>query len=98
MISFKTEPGESRLIAQIVDRSIKLAADLKLPNLNAAELSMDLTAAHCNGCRLRLAELLAADDANLGHDVFGIRRHINRSTGKVGDGFLPRFAELETAK
>jgi hypothetical protein len=53
---------------------------------------MDLTAVHANGCPLRLDELAAADEGNFGHDVFGIRRHIDRSTGKLRDFFSPRFS------
>jgi hypothetical protein len=54
---------------------------------------MDITACHLNGCPLRLGELLGADDANFAHDVFGIRRHLNRETGKLEDCFCPRYAE-----
>ena len=53
---------------------------------------MDIEACHSNGCPLRLNELLATDDGNFGHDVFGIRRHLDRETGKLGGCFLPRFS------
>lgn len=52
---------------------------------------MDITAAH-KVCPLKLEQLLAADDANFSHDVFGIRRHLNRETLQIEDYFLPRFA------
>jgi hypothetical protein len=55
-------------------------------------VQMDLAACHCNGCPLQLTELLDADDFNFSHDIFGIRRHLNRTTGKLDDRFLPRFA------
>lgn len=45
-----------------------------------------------DGCPLKLEALAKADEANFAHDVFGIRRHIDRETGKLGDCFLPRFA------
>lgn len=54
---------------------------------------MDVEAAHSNGCPLNLEELLATDDGTFGHDVFGIRRFIDRETGKVGGCFLPRLAQ-----
>lgn len=45
-----------------------------------------------SGCELDLQKLLDAPDGDFGHDVFGIRRHINRQTGELGDCFLPRCA------
>ena len=52
---------------------------------------MDLTAVHASN-PLRLEELAAADEGNFGHDVFGIRRHIDRETGKLTDCFCPRYS------
>jgi hypothetical protein len=34
---------------------------------------------------------LTADDFNFAHDFFGIRSHMNRETGLLGDCFVPRF-------
>lgn len=53
---------------------------------------MDLTACHMNGCTLRLQQLLDAKLGDFIHDVMGITRHINRETGQLEDGFLPRYA------
>lgn len=53
---------------------------------------MDIDACHSNGCSLQLDKLLNADDANFAHDVFGIRRFIDRTTGKLDGCFLPRSA------
>ena len=44
-----------------------------------------------------LQRLMLADDGNFGHDVFGIRQHLNRSTKKLENGFVPRFAMKEAA-
>ena len=41
---------------------------------------------------LDLQKLLDAPDGDFGHDVFGIRRHINRQTGELENCFLPRCA------
>ncbi|NHO33307.1 hypothetical protein GOB85_12520 [Acetobacter sp. LMG 1636] len=57
------------------------------------EIEMDLIATHSNGCPLDLERLYEADDFNLLHDVIGIRRHLDRSTGKLTDHFLPRFSQ-----
>lgn len=43
----------------------------------------------------KIAELLPADDFNFAHDVAGIRRRINRTTGKLENYFLPRFAQKQ---
>lgn len=58
-------------------------------------VSMDITAAHANGCTLDLDGLLDADGFNFAHDVTGITRHIDRETGQIVGGFLPRFARKE---
>lgn len=41
---------------------------------------------------LRFKDLAEADDGNFAHDIFGIRRHLNRSSGKLEDCFRPRFS------
>lgn len=64
----------------------------KYPEISLLEISMDITATHCNGCRLDLGRLLAAEDFDFFHDVGMIRRNLNRSTGKLENHCLPRFA------
>lgn len=63
------------------------------------EAGMDITAAHANGNPLKLAEMVAAigteNESDVLHDLFGIRRHIDRSTGKLGDCFSPRYSQPE---
>ena len=85
--SFKVTKSEMDTIWQIVDRASRLVT------VDRMSLSMDLTAVHANGCPLRLADLLAADDANFLHDVLGIRAHINRKTGKLENCFVPRYSQ-----
>lgn len=55
---------------------------------------MDVDHAH-KQFNLRLEDWLKADDFNFAHDFCGIQRHIDRTTGVVGDFFLPRFARME---
>jgi hypothetical protein len=82
---------EMLTITKIARRAVKLAAvaGVKYDMLDA---EMDVTACHCNGCPLDLQKLLDAPDSDFGHDVFGIRRFINRETGEIGGCFLPRCA------
>lgn len=92
MVNFKvSSKDEARLIHMIAKRTVAMATarEIDYPLMDA---DMDITACHCNGNPLRLAELLAADDVNFAHDVFGIYRHINRETGALNDFFSPRFS------
>lgn len=93
MILFNVQTkDEVRTITKIAQRAVAMAASAEFdyPFMDA---DMDVTACHVNGCPLKLNELLAADEFNFAHDVFGIRRHINRETGKLEDCFLPRYAK-----
>lgn len=95
-VNFKASDEDYTLIDGIVGRAVMMAErnGQALPN-DRLQLTMDLCACHLNGCPLKLAELLQADDFNFAHDVWGIRRHMNRTTGKLADCFLPRFADLK---
>ena len=88
-IQFTTTPAEDALIKQMIDRMYTLPLTYHPARL---QLTMDVTACHSNGCRLDLEGLLAADDRDFMHDVFGIRAHINRETGQLMDNFSPRYA------
>jgi hypothetical protein len=55
-------------------------------------IQMDLEFCHANGCNLDFARMLAGSDYDLLHDVSGINAHIDRKTGQLQHGFLPRFA------
>jgi len=61
-------------------------------SVDGLSLTMDLEIVH-NNVGLRLDDLLAADDENFCHDIFGIMAHIDRSTGALKDCFVPRFAK-----
>ena len=88
-LNFNITLADDRLLDKIVGR-----AKAHIPALQGDSMlavSMDLTACHCNGCPLQLAELLAAKHEDFEHDVLGIRRHIDRQTGKLPDCFSPRY-------
>lgn len=91
MISFNTTKAETRTIQSIADRAAAMA-QTEGEEYPRVEAMMDLTAVHANGCKLRLDELLAAEPFDFAHDVFGIRRHLNRSTGQLENHFWPRYA------
>lgn len=84
LVSFKVTREEDRLISAIAKRA--------QPKGDRTDLLMDLTACHANGCRLRLKDLLAADEFNFWHDISGIQNCIDRETGRLTSRFLPRFS------
>jgi hypothetical protein len=90
-INWNCTREESLVIDEIIRRFQNLA-----PNSPAASdkagLMMDIEACHCNGCPLRLDELLQSNNFDFLHDVAGIYRNLDRLTGKLQDCFLPRFA------
>lgn len=90
-INWSVTREDAAIIAKIAKRAVRLAQANEIA-YDFVEAEMDLTAAHLNGCPLELADLLDAPDADFGHDVFGIRRFIDRTTGKVGGCFSPRYS------
>lgn len=96
MIQFNTSKFEHKLIVKIAQRAVAIADNYET-EYDFKMALMDITACHCNGCELDLNKLLEAPDSDFIHDVFGIRRHIDRSTGRLGDCFLPRCAMPQPA-
>lgn len=93
IVSFDIPREEQDVIFKIVNR-VK-ASNLFCRGPEARDilsLSMDLTAVHANGCPLDLDRLLVADEFDFVHDIVGIVRNLNRSTGKLSCHFHPRFA------
>lgn len=89
---FSATRDEMIIIAGIATRAAQMADRLGV-DYEQRDALMDIDACHSNGCRLDLTKLLKSDNANFSHDVFGIRRFIDRSTGKLTGCFVPRCAE-----
>lgn len=77
---------ESEAIDRIVERAVEL-----LPEIDRLTFRMDIAAVHAH-TPLDLKTWSEADIGNLGHDVAGIIRHMDRDTGELTDCFVPRFA------
>ncbi len=90
-VSFAVSRTEARLLSKIAERAVQLSDQLDL-DVEFLSIEMDLTACHCNGCPLELETLLYAKDADFGHDVFGIRRFLDRTSGELTRCFVPRYA------
>ena len=92
MINWTITKEDNDIAVNIAKRAILMARKLGV-KYSQMDAVMDIEACHNNGCTLKLSELLEADDFNFAHDIFGIRRHINRNTGKLEHCFLPRFSK-----
>ena len=93
IVRFDVSPEDAHLIADIAHRAFAMALRAKVRDTSLFGWQMDITAVHHNIAPLRLQALLAADDFNFSHDVFGIRRHLDREAGTLGGCFVPRCAE-----
>lgn len=90
-MKFSTTKSDFQLIAAVAHRAVAMATATGF-GYPYQDAMMDLDAVHSNGCPLDLAKLAGFDEFNFAHDVFGIRRHLDRATGKLGDCFVPRCA------
>ena len=91
MVKFSATKAEYQLIVAIAARAVKMAKKDKV-SYDAQTCMMDLDAAHSNDTPLDFQKLLDFKDSDFGHDVYGIRRFLDRNTGKLGGFFVPRCA------
>jgi hypothetical protein len=93
VVKFTAHKMDSKLIYLIAVRASKLL------KIDREQLEMSISACHANGCPLNLEKLLNAKDVDLGHDVGGIHRFIDKRTGKIDPAkFDPRCSEPVPAK
>lgn len=99
---FTASVSEGKLIREIALRAHATQVDHTIAAVRSGygqpeqptlqDWMMDIEATHCNGCPLDLAALASAPEPHFSHDIFGIRRHLDRETGKLEDHFRPRHA------
>lgn len=89
-VSFNASKRDAELIDRIVEKACNLTN--KHSSGYIENMSMDITACHCNGTPLDLEKFLNFDDFNFFHDLYGISFNVNRRTGKIENCFLPRCA------
>jgi len=86
---------DKKLITEIARRAVAFykSHDMNVP---AQFIIVELCTVHQEIVPLRLADMLASDDANFMHDIAGIHKHLRRDR-EVGltDGFMPRFADIQ---
>jgi len=85
MLNWDTTEKELRLIHQIVQRAKK-----EIEGVAPMKTSMDIEACCCNDIRLDLEKLLAFPGDDFRHDIKGITGNINRASGRLENGFVPR--------
>lgn len=79
------------LIQKIADRAVNIYAQSEI-RVERQTVLLDVTACHFGPQKLRLDEMLAADEFHFMHDVVGINKHLDRANAKLCDGFTPRFS------
>ena len=72
------------LTSDIADRAVKLLGGRKIDYL------LDVYHAKKGNPDMDLEKLLKASDFDFGHDICGIRKHLNHDTLKFDNCFLPR--------
>ncbi len=92
MITWTKELETMEIEAKIAKRAVAMAKKMGV-KYTQMDAIMDIDACHSNGNPLKLLDLLQADDTNFAHDVFGIRRFIDRTSGKLTDCFVPRYSD-----
>lgn len=88
-MNLEAKPGDARIIDACVLRWRQTTGQ----RMGLLELELDITAAHLNGCPLKLGELLHSPEADFCHDISGIKASVNRKTGQLEGLFRPRFAK-----
>lgn len=89
-LNFNLSRKHFDLVCEIADRAD--ASGLTGPHYQRMTLVMDLAACHNHSCALDFERLAKAKGFDFNHDIAGIARHIDRTTGLLKDSFRPRFA------
>jgi hypothetical protein len=92
-VKFTATRQDFEIINKIAHRAMGLTIARRNDPFTLMDIQMDIEAVHCNGNPLKLYGLLEADDFNFTHDVLGIRKNLNRDTGKLENHFSPRFSQ-----
>ena len=94
VLNWNLSPEDGSLIAKIRDRAIAYAAQVPQDDFgfDPKQFVMDIACVHLNGCSLKLYALAFwANADDFLHDTLGIGIHIDRRTGKLRNGFTPRY-------
>lgn len=84
-IKFNATAQEIDLITKVLERA-------KVTGIARRQMAMDLEATHCNGMPLCFQRLVDSNSVDFFHDIHGIAKAIDRTTGKLAQKFVPRCA------
>jgi len=93
MITPTLTPTEARLVKRIADRAYLRIQQLSCPLYKRATCASDVSQVHAGSCPLDLQRLLKASDFDFLHDIFGIKKHLDRRIGRLRNNFRPRTAK-----
>lgn len=93
-LNYNCSPADMQLIAKIARRAHEEAAQRLGVELNLLMVMQDIATVHCNGQPLHLLRLLMSAPSDFESDVSGIGLNLNKLTGKLMNGFVPRFAVI----
>ena len=91
-VQFTATKEEVKLVQKI---ALRVMATPDMRWYEHLDLIMDLEATHSNGCPLDFQKLLDAPEMDFLHDICGIHKYIDRSTGELTDCFTPRCSKPE---
>lgn len=92
-LKWNTSIENYNILKKIVERLKDKQFDLTI-----SDSIMDLEACHANDMELDFQMLLDFDLCDFLHDIYGISYHIDRSTGKLQNCFVPRCAKKQYAE
>lgn len=92
-LSFSCTDEDMGLIHRIAARGVEMGKAYKI-EIDLRLAAMDIAVVHCNGTPLHLLRFLMSDPSDFMHDFGGIGMHLDRSTGKLHDGWKPLFGML----
>lgn len=93
-VKFMVSDADITLIGLVVTRFLDFlkARGVAVTENHARNLHMDLGATHSNGCPMDFAALMAMDLTPFVEDCMGIGKNLDRTTGKLLNGYRPRCA------
>jgi hypothetical protein len=91
-VSFDVSTDDASGINRVIEKAIRLKM---IKSTERMHYEMNLCATVAQGCQIDFARMLDNDERDnfdFAHDLFGIDRHLDRSTGRLLGCFVPRFA------
>lgn len=88
-LNWHVSGDELLMVDQCVERFHRICREHK-KELAIVETMMDIIICHTQNYKLNFTALLLTSDGDFANDIIGIIKHIDRSTGKLQNGFIPR--------